>query len=202
VGSNPTPSVFLVQAMIYFTSDTHYGHKNIIKYCDRPFVDTEAMEISLRNRWNGIVKDGDIVYHLGDFALTSKGKAEAALKALNGTKILVWGNHDQPAKSMLDWGFDAVMFDGVIETGCGFAYVRHIPDMTFRASTKVPYHLCGHVHDEWVRCGDIINVGVDKWDYRPVAITQLLQSEADHDFSQPMRPKRARLGLGESAKNS
>ena len=79
----------------YFTSDTHFGHKNIIKYSNRPFKDFEHMDWEIVNRWNETVGDTDVVYHLGDTALGNSDRWDEIFKSLNGYKILVVGNHDR-----------------------------------------------------------------------------------------------------------
>src|SRR5665811_422589 len=55
--------------MRYFTSDTHYGHQNIIRFCDRPYIDVHHMNVDLVNRAAGMVNAGDELWHLGDVAL-------------------------------------------------------------------------------------------------------------------------------------
>lgn len=79
----------------FFISDTHFGHKNIIKYSGRPFYTYEDMDSSLIKRWNKVVGDTDVVYHLGDVALGPSERWDHILKALNGYKVLVVGNHDR-----------------------------------------------------------------------------------------------------------
>ena len=79
--------------MVYFISDTHFNHKNIIKYCNRPFDSIEQMNETLINNWNDIVSDKDIIYHLGDFALGSKELILDIVNRLNGSKYLIRGNH-------------------------------------------------------------------------------------------------------------
>ena len=74
--------------MIYFTSDTHFGHANIIKYCKRPFANVDEMNIALVAAWNAKVKPEDTVYHLGDVTF----KRLDMVPLLNGTKILIRGN--------------------------------------------------------------------------------------------------------------
>lgn len=78
----------------WFTSDHHFGHKNIIEYekKSRPFETVEEMNEIMIDRWNKVVKPQDKVYHLGDFAFGKKNIAIA--ERLNGRKILILGNHD------------------------------------------------------------------------------------------------------------
>ena len=59
---------------IYFTSDHHFGHKNIIEFSRRPFKDVDEMDEILIRKWNEKVKPEDEVYHLGDVGLSSSGK--------------------------------------------------------------------------------------------------------------------------------
>ena len=82
---------------IWFTSDTHFGHKNIIKFSERPFSDVEEMDEVMIRRWNEVVGKDDTVYHLGDFAFLSTGKLRQLISRLNGKICLVNGNHDGPA---------------------------------------------------------------------------------------------------------
>jgi calcineurin-like phosphoesterase family protein len=81
---------------VWFTSDTHFGHQNIIKYCDRPFRDTDEMDEVIIDRWNSVVEWDDTVYHLGDIALGQIDKSLGRITRLNGNKIAVLGNHDRP----------------------------------------------------------------------------------------------------------
>lgn len=77
----------------FFTSDTHFGHANIIKYSTRPFKTAEEMDNTLIHNWNSVVKPGDTVYHLGDFAVGGP-EADIYLRRLNGNIKFCWGNHD------------------------------------------------------------------------------------------------------------
>lgn len=81
--------------MIYFIADTHFGHTNIIKYCNRPFEDSHEMGQHIIGNWNATVKDEDIVYHLGDFCFKyDRPRTTELVQQLNGHKILIMGNHD------------------------------------------------------------------------------------------------------------
>lgn len=76
----------------FLTSDHHFNHANIIEYANRPFGSVEEMNRELVRRWNETVSDGDVVYHLGDLSQTSH---EHWLRELNGSLILIRGNHDR-----------------------------------------------------------------------------------------------------------
>ena len=79
--------------MRWFTSDTHFGHANIIRYCNRPFDSVGHMDREMLKRWNEKVKPDDLVYFLGDFSM-SEIPLKTFLPKLNGTKFLIHGNHD------------------------------------------------------------------------------------------------------------
>lgn len=94
----------------FFTSDTHFGHVNILKFNaeQRPFKDTEEMDEAIIRRWNNVVSPEDTVYHLGDVALGNIAKSLPKVARLNGYKIAVMGNHDRPfmragKADELDW---------------------------------------------------------------------------------------------------
>ena len=82
--------------MIYLISDLHLDHKNIIKYCNRPFSSAEEMNRTIIDNWNEVVKEDDFVYLVGDLAFgRKKTKIQYWLKKLNGNVILLIGNHDK-----------------------------------------------------------------------------------------------------------
>lgn len=164
--------------MDYFTSDTHFGHANIIRYCKRPFADVVEMNRELRRIWNETVGPRDRVFHLGDFALGKKTDLPDHIKKLNGYKILVKGNHDWKAEAMKEAGFDEVHPEYYLDSPHGKLFMRHIPDGGHRAAA---YHLCGHVHDRWTRKGNVINVGVDVWGFKPRTLDEILAAKPDPD---------------------
>ena len=100
---------------IFLISDSHFGHKNIIKYCNRPFDNVEDMNSILIKNWNSVVDNEDYVYHLGDFGLGTKDELIAIGNKLNGHKILVMGNHDHMSKTAYkECGFDEVYENPVL----------------------------------------------------------------------------------------
>jgi calcineurin-like phosphoesterase family protein len=172
--------------LIHFTSDTHYGHNNIIRYCDRPFRSVEGMTQAMVQRWNARVAPEDTVYHLGDFSMMLKsGPVEEILARLNGTKILIYGNHDKHW-TFTKWkrlGFDDVMltWDGELSVGHESHRIQmiHNPeDERFNLERKTKIVLCGHVHTAWKTRlqGTVpyVNVGVDMWGYNPITLRQIL----------------------------
>lgn len=171
--------------MIFFTSDTHFGHAKIIEYCNRPFRDIPHMNEAMIEKWNAVVGPGDTVYHLGDFSMGPKENVNLR-KRLNGKVILVKGNHDRKDPLLIEAGFDEVHRRLEVEVDGYKLYLAHIPmhhDPGVRyypeeLKTKPPeyydYFLCGHVHTEWKRKGKTINVGVDVSNFTPLTLTQLL----------------------------
>ena len=79
---------------VFFTSDTHFNHTNIIRFCSRPFKDVEHMNETLIANWNRVVGPDNIVFHLGDFCLGGSAEWTKILKRLNGKIYLIAGNHD------------------------------------------------------------------------------------------------------------
>ena len=180
---------------LWLTADLHLGHANIIRYCRRPFADVSAMDDALVQRWNEVVAPGDTVWVLGDVALGRIDASLARVARLAGTKLLVTGNHDRCWVGMgpraagwtqryLDAGF-AEVHQGVVELdlagrpvlACHFPYQgdSHGEDrfVEHRPVDRGAPLLHGHVHGEWRQQGHMVNVGVDVWDYRPVAADAL-----------------------------
>lgn len=79
---------------IWLIGDTHFNHKKVIEYCNRPFRSVEEMNETLIKNWNGCVGKQDIVYMMGDFALCGKDKIIEIGQQLKGRKIIILGNHD------------------------------------------------------------------------------------------------------------
>src|SRR6266545_5729642 len=80
----------------FLVSDNHWGHAGIIRLANRPFDDVEQMDAFMRAEWNAVVRHGDTVIHLGDFAHRYPADGLPKLFAsLNGRKHLIKGNHDK-----------------------------------------------------------------------------------------------------------
>jgi len=174
--------------MIYFTSDLHFGHQNIISYCSRPFSSVDEMNDDLVRRWNATVSDEDTIYVLGDVAMGQLEHSLSWVNKLAGTKLLVPGNHDKcwagkkrnPSTLALyeEVGFTVLPENSNIEIGGLNVELCHFPfagDTSgedrygqWRPVTRGQWLLCGHVHDLWRQRGRQINVGIDAWGGRLV----------------------------------
>ena len=121
---------------IYFTADWHIGHANVIKFDNRPFKDLDHMHKVLVNNYNASVRDSDVCYFLGDVGLANKDLMGPIIRQLNGTKVLIVGNHDKGYNAMYDCGFDVVMHQGAIYLGKNRITMSHCPMLgVFREDT-------------------------------------------------------------------
>ena len=98
----------------FFTSDWHIGHQNSIVFDQRPFRDLDHMHTVLINNYNASVPKDGVCYFLGDMGLSSSGLIKSIIDQLNGTKVLIVGNHDKGYQAMYDNGFDVVMHSSVL----------------------------------------------------------------------------------------
>jgi len=156
--------------MIYFTADWHLDHKNIIKYCKRPFHNCEEMEQRILDTYRDSINENDIVYFLGDiFWNTKLNKMKSILDSLPGTKHLIKGNHDKaPIRRYLEAGFVSVHKTRVVSS-FEFKYsCVLVHDPALSQMDRNQKYLCGHIHDLFVVKKNVLNVGVDVWNYYPV----------------------------------
>jgi len=163
--------------MIYFTSDTHFGHRNILKYCNRDFVHIDQHDEFLIKEWNKTVGEEDEVYHLGDFALCSTKYIENVARRLNGKKYIVWGNHDKRMGAYFhnffqDLGHYHELRVKDEEMDCTQTIVLcHYPIASWNKMHRGSWHLHGHCHGtfkshDWQARMD---VGVDVNNYKPIS---------------------------------
>ena len=136
---------------IYFTSDSHFGHENILKFCHRPFKDVEEMNSELIRSWNEKVGPDDTIFHLGDFAFGGSDIWNNILKQLNGHKILIIGNHD--IKNLREGYMQYFNYVGpqlLLNIEGRSVYLNHYPFLCYGGSWRSPknavYQLFGHVH--------------------------------------------------------
>ncbi len=93
----------------FFTSDTHFNHANIIKFCNRPFKDVEQMNDVMIANWNSVIGKDDTVFHLGDFCLGGAAEWTKILDRLNGKIYLIMGNHGSCSDTSIPEGITQEM---------------------------------------------------------------------------------------------
>lgn len=173
---------------VWFTSDTHFDHKNIIKYCNRPFSDVDEMNAEMVRRWNATVAPTDRVFHLGDFAFTARRqRLHEIVSSLNGSITLVQGNHDNMRRNLYLQAFDDVVTSADLFGYELPVYLAHHPAWELPPEDAacynglIEYQLCGHVHTLWKMRSNgkgltMLNVGVDQWDFRPISLEQVREA--------------------------
>lgn len=179
-------------------SDTHFGHRNIIDYCHRPFSSVGQMDETMITRWQERVKPDDIVYHIGDFGLTQGDAVTKILPRLPGHKYLILGNHDKSAERMMEFGFDLAVESMVIRAFGRLLYLCHRPQKflpTYHGNgapaEQIDYVLHGHIHNstpseraKYTNKGELvdipsfnINMSVELWNYEPVTVTSVIKKK-------------------------
>jgi len=158
----------MTRMKIWITSDHHFFHGNIIKYCDRPFSNWEEMNNKMIELWNNKVSKNDLVIHLGDFSFGDKNKIVSVRNKLNGTIILVRGSHD--------WKIDSSMGFIIVE---GRLLIHNLI-LTHEPLEKesIPegfVNIHGHIHHRDSFNG--INLSVEKTNFEPVELNSILKTK-------------------------
>ena len=182
---------------IYFTSDLHFGHENVIRFDNRPFETVDEMDAELIRRWNTKVDRGDLVYVLGDMIWKTKNStAQNLIENLNGQIILIRGNHDRflsnaKAKNCLaavkDYDDICVTLEDGTTRRCVLSHY-FIP--MYNGHRFQGIHLHGHSHftdeadfeidlaeqlnKQGIR-NEIYNVGCMYWNYEPVTLDEIIR---------------------------
>ena len=171
----------------YFTSDTHFGHAAIIEHCNRPYSSVEEMNEALIDNWNTTVSDKDRVFLLGDIVWGGVADAFEIFNKLNGLIYVVEGNHDR------QWWGKTAYYSGsgkkvipvapqyVIKyrsanfgtNGKNYITINHYAMRTWYKAHAGGIHLFGHSHCRIPSLGRSFDIGVDCWDYKPVAIEEV-----------------------------
>ena len=174
----------------YFIADTHFGHKNVIEFCARPFIDTQAMDAVMIEAWNDTVKNQDRVFVLGDFSFYDAEKTEKILAQLHGQKFLVKGNHDSSKmlKRLTKFAKVSAYEDLKLALPNGEtvrAVLSHFPFLSWHQMHRGAYHFHGHCHGglrlpKELEQARIFDVGVDNLSkvfgsYAPVSLENLVQ---------------------------
>lgn len=170
---SPYKRTFIDKSKLFFTSDTHFYHTNILKYCNRPFSTVEDMNEAIINRWNSVIPKDGIVIHCGDFSFCTPKKTKEIIDRLNGTIILVCGNHDNKNNINLNgvclFKYVESMINIVVndsEANGGKQYITccHYPMDSYYNSMYGAWMIYGHCHGTHEKD---LDVGVDSHDFYP-----------------------------------
>ena len=178
---------------VFFTSDLHFRHGNIIKYCKRPFETVQDQTEKLIENWNKTVPDTATVFILGDFAFATKNQWRGFLNRMTGKKYLILGNHDRHEDIPTE------MFEDVVDLAKVSIKIKdhewktfilsHRPILCWEGSNDGSIMLYGHVHtctnpevDENID-SELVklmpknswDVGVDNNNYTPVSVHEVLE---------------------------
>lgn len=177
---------------LWFTSDSHFSHENIIRFCCRPFAHAPEMNEVLIEKWNRVVRPQDHIYHLGDVSMCRPRQIKGIMARLHGHKRLIRGNHDIfHTKEYLEVGWEEIYGIRVIDNLI-FTHIPIHPSSLGRFAANVH----GHIHNlpdfppvqrqtyttlwpgkQQVEAGftPYINISVEVTDYTPVTLDWIKQ---------------------------
>lgn len=170
---------------VFFTSDTHFYHANIIRFCSRPFKDVDEMNESLIANWNSVIGLDDIVFHLGDFCFGGAAEWTKVLNRLNGKIYLILGNHDlKNIRHGFIGKFEQVVMQMYIEIDKQKIYLNHCPFLCYGGAYSGTWQLFGHVHTSNHNTGKDksrlnmlfptqYDVGVDNNNFTPISYAEV-----------------------------
>jgi calcineurin-like phosphoesterase family protein len=162
-----------MEPMTWLTADEHFGHTNIIKFCNRPFSTIEEMNEAIIARHNEVVGIYDTVWHLGDFAWHN---ANQYLKRLNGKHHLIFGNHDKKhIKREFDFFSSAQDVHKLKWMGVSI-WLSHYAHLRWPSAHHGTLHAFGHSHGQCLGIGRSKDVGVDTNNFYPYPIDDFVAS--------------------------
>ena len=170
---------------VWFTGDTHFWHKSVIGYCNRPWPDVEQMNEGLIRRWNEHILEDDMVYHLGDFAFCGTTKCADIFGKLKGRKFLIRGNHDGQSQCKPGWEWVKDYYslrvqltyqddDGEEKQYVQPIILMHFPILSWDGMAHGSWHLHGHCHGSLPDTGVMrLDVGVDCNNWYPCSLDDI-----------------------------
>jgi calcineurin-like phosphoesterase family protein len=170
----------LVDFPFFIISDTHWGHKNIIKYCNRPQYHEELIIAN----WRKAVKTNDTILHLGDLMMGGDEYyhffKKNVVPVLTGKKYIILGNHDKRKYDYAELGFEVIKPFSIEYRGYEVSF-NHYPKL-FNVNQEKILHVHGHIHNHLYSRGEVkrwgnINVSIEVMDYKPRQINRLLNKE-------------------------
>ena len=160
---------------IFLISDTHFGHTNILSFLKkdgtklRHFNSVEEMDETLINNWNSVVSKEDKVYHLGDVNFCSFTKLKEIFDRLNGTKVLIKGNHDDKLTlNQFSQLFKDVRAYHILDKYI-LSHIPIHPESLYRWKANIH----GHLHNNIIDDPRYINVSVERINYTPISFEEI-----------------------------
>ena len=132
--------------MIYYIADNHFGHKNVIRFDNRPFADTVLMDEVLVHNWNERVTEDDTVYILGDCFWKNEENSVKLIQRLKGHKHLIRGNHDR-VHGRLRFYYESIEHYAEINDNDRLVILCHYPIPFYKNQHYGAVMLYGHVHN-------------------------------------------------------
>lgn len=188
--------------MIFFTSDPHLFHTNILRLCNRPFETIETMNETIISNHNSVVTDNDTTYNLGDlFYKTNPTNVARTLEKFNGKIKILPGNHDKVLqqarnngylKDLISSGKVEIIGDfypsqtiKVLEIEKKIIVISHYALRSWPHAFRGSIKLFGHSHGKLPPLYRSFDVGVDAWNFFPVSFTQVLEKvESIQEFKE------------------
>jgi len=159
---------------LWFSSDMHYDHKNIIRYSNRPYTNLKHMQEGMIQNWNLRVQPNDTAFIVGDFSF-AKDEMDifVILNRLNGNIILIKGNHDHQhtinafkksihVKGIYDL-LDVKVYDPDAQGNYQHLVLCHYPMLLWNKSHFGSWNIFGHSHGNLIDESGAarLDVGVD-----------------------------------------
>lgn len=175
---------------IFFISDLHIGHQNVIRFDGRPFGSVDEMHKVMIERWNSVVGDDDIVFYLGDLShRCDVDTVKSIISQLKGRIHYILGNHDRMRdivklgrfEKIYEYGTEVSIKDEDANRGYQDIILCHYAILSWNKSHYGSWHLHGHSHGsmmknpemEWFYKRKVIDVGCNMLEYTPISYTQL-----------------------------
>ena len=177
---------------IFFVSDFHVSHKNILTYDKRPFADLNEMHTTLIKNWNEVVGDEYIVYYLGDLSLGRCETVKWFVHQLKGKIVYVMGNHDTIKdiaklgrfERIHEYGTEIYIKDDDLKSARGShgyqqIVMSHYPIFSWNRAHYGSWHLHGHCHGSLVKSNPdyykrkVMDVGCSETNYTPISYLQV-----------------------------
>lgn len=168
---------------VFYISDSHFWHKNVINFDKRPFDSIEEMNETIISNWNSVVGKDDTVFFLGDFAFAGIQKIQEIANRLNGIIHLIKGNHDdykilaKIGRFESIEGYKEIRIDGVL------VCMSHYPMIVWNGCHRNSIHIHGHSHGSLINTEfgqdyykrKVIDVGCNNIDYTPISHAEIIK---------------------------